>query len=147
MGHIRCLPLLQSQSSRHWIFHLCCTPPLPSDPDSFLYIDLVLRMGWVNSPDLFCSTSETVVDLINTYISNLYKYFKTYPPIANLYYNASPSPTFALATHLQYINVYVNDINCLTQGNSIHQRRVTKIVLWGAEENIPFLTWQDKICG
>ena len=37
-------------------------PALPSDPDILICIDLVLPIGWVNSPDLFCSTSETVID-------------------------------------------------------------------------------------
>ena len=40
-------------------------PPIPSGPQLLLCIDLVLPMGWVNSPDLFCATSETVTDLAN----------------------------------------------------------------------------------
>ena len=40
-------------------------PPIPSDIEPFLWIDLVLPMGWVNSPDLFCATSETVTDFTN----------------------------------------------------------------------------------
>ena len=38
-------------------------PPLPSDTTILLCIDLVLPMGWVNSPDMFCAASETVADI------------------------------------------------------------------------------------
>ena len=40
-------------------------PPLPTDTPTLMCIDLVLPMGWVNSPDMFCATSETVADVAN----------------------------------------------------------------------------------
>ena len=39
--------------------------PIPSYPDPLLYIDIVLPIEWVNSLDLFCSTSETVTGVAN----------------------------------------------------------------------------------
>ena len=67
-------------------------PPLPSDPHPLLCIDLVLPMGWVNSPDLFCASSETVTDLAN-------KAFRSdldpapYLPTAGLYQTVSSMQT------------------------------------------------------
>ena len=43
----------------------CVVPPLPSDTKILLCIDLVLPMGWVNSPDMFRAASETVADMEN----------------------------------------------------------------------------------
>ena len=40
-------------------------PPIPLEPKLFLCIRLVLSMQWVNSPDLFCATSETVTGEAN----------------------------------------------------------------------------------
>ena len=40
-------------------------PLLYEDPHPLLYIYLVLPMGYVNSPDIFCFTPETIVDLAN----------------------------------------------------------------------------------
>ena len=101
-------------------------PPLPTDPHQLLCIDLVLPMGWVNSPDLFCASSETVTDLANTaFRSELDP--APYQPTADLY-TATPSPS-AGPHRLQYADVYMDDINCLTQGDVHQQRRVTEIVL------------------
>ena len=72
-------------------------------------------MGWVNSPDPFCATSETVADLANIAFRSDLQVSLTYPPTANLY-PSSPSPT-AGPDCLQYADVYMDDINCLTQGD------------------------------
>ena len=45
-------------------------PPTPSDPDPLICIDIVLLMGWVNSLDLFCSTSDTVTGIRNVSFPN-----------------------------------------------------------------------------
>ena len=34
-------------------------PPLPSDTDIYLCVDLFVPMGWVSSPPFFCAASET----------------------------------------------------------------------------------------
>ena len=74
------------------VFHRCplrashigaCTyvvPPLSSDTIILLCIDLVLPMGWVNSPDMFCASSETVADMANGYILDPTSAFQIYPP-------------------------------------------------------------------
>ena len=68
-------------------------PPIPSDQEPLLCIDLVLSMGWVNSPDQFCAMSKTVTtDLADIVFRSNLKIPLAYPPTANLYHS-SPSPT------------------------------------------------------
>ena len=74
-------------------------PPLPSDTTILLCIDLVLPIGWVNSPDMFCAASETVADMANGYILDPTYAFVIYPPTANTY-STTPAPT-ASSTRLQ----------------------------------------------
>ena len=45
-------------------------PPLPTEISTLLCIELVLPIGWVNSPDMFCTASETVSDVANGYLLN-----------------------------------------------------------------------------
>ena len=80
-------------------------------------------MGWVNSPDLFCATSETVADLANIAFRDDLLVPGTHPPATMLYHSA-PSPT-AGPDRLQYVDVYMDDINCLTQGDDQQQQRLT----------------------
>ena len=102
-------------------------PPLPSDTEQLLCIDLVLPMGWVNSPDLFCATSETVADLANIAFQSDLQITHPYSPTSTLYHCA-PSPT-AGPDRLQYVDVYMDDLNCLTQGDDHQQQRLTEIAL------------------
>ena len=83
-------------------------------------------MGWVNSPDLFCSTSETVADIANQLFTQNTP-VPSYGPTRNLYHTIS-SPT-ASPSRLQHADVYVDDINCVTQGDALQQQRVTELVL------------------
>ena len=76
-------------------------PPLPMDTSNLLCIDLVIPMGWLNSPDVFCVVLETVADVADGYLLNLTSAFLIYPPIAGTYYLA-PSPTTS-AARIQYI--------------------------------------------
>ena len=45
-------------------------PNLPSGTAIYLCVDLVLPMGWITSPPLFCAASETAADLANTYLAD-----------------------------------------------------------------------------
>ena len=85
-------------------------------------------MGWVNSPDQFCATSKTVTtDLADIVFRSNLKIPLAYPPTANLYHS-SPSPT-AGPDRLQYADMYMDGINCLTQREDQQQQRLTEIVL------------------
>ena len=85
---------------------------IPLDPDPLFCIDLILPMGWVNSPDLFCATSETVTDEANAAFPSIPAPCTPYLPTAGLYH-LYPSP-YTRPAHLQYADVYMDDINCLT---------------------------------
>ena len=90
-------------------------PPIASDPDHLLCIDLVLPMGWVSSPDLFCTASETATDVINLYITEPTTPYVLYFPSTGLY---SVYPVEAASpARLQKVNVYMDDLNCITQGS------------------------------
>ena len=43
-------------------------PSVPEDDAIFICIDLVLPMGWVESPKFFCAFSETLTDVANTLV-------------------------------------------------------------------------------
>ena len=78
-------------------------------------INLVLPMGWVNSPDLFCATSETTADIANAYCRDPSTPFYQYAPTKGTY-STSPSPS-ASSSRLQHTDVYMDDFISLTQGD------------------------------
>ena len=117
-------------------------PALPSDPDVLICIDLVLPMGWVNSPDLFCSTSETVADIANQLLSQPETQTPIYGPTKDLYHTVT-SPT-ASPSRLQYADVYVDDINCLAQGDAVQQQRVSELVLRALKDIYPTIPGKTK---
>ena len=117
-------------------------PLIPLDPEPLLCIDLVLPMSWVNSPDLFCATSETVTDEANiTFLSDLTPQL-SYLPTAGLYKAFPAQP--AGPSRLQYADVYMDDINCLTQGDQTQQRRLMEIVLQSLKVTYPMVIHQPK---
>ena len=71
-------------------------PPLPCETTILLCTDLVLPMGWVNSPDMFCAASETVADMENWYILDPTSAFLIYLPTATTY-STTPAPTVSSA--------------------------------------------------
>ena len=73
-------------------------------------------MGWVNSPDFFCSASETVADNANTYVVDPTSPFEIHPPIAEEYCT-SAAPQLS-PNRLKCINVYMDDLLCAAQGDS-----------------------------
>ena len=54
--------------------------PLLADPSVLPCINLVLSMGWINSPDLFCAAYETVDNNANIYALDPDSTFVVYPP-------------------------------------------------------------------
>ena len=45
-------------------------PSAPGDEGKFICIDLVLPMGWVDSPKFFCTFSETLTDVANALVES-----------------------------------------------------------------------------
>ena len=117
-------------------------PPLPTYISTLLCIDLVLPMGWVNSPDMFCAASNTVADVANCYLLDPTSAFTVYPPTAGTYYLA-PYPT-ASAARIQYVDVYMDDLNCATQGYVGQQQRVSELTIRSKKEIFPSLLAEVK---
>ena len=117
-------------------------PPLPSDTTIILCINLVLPMGWVNSPDMFCAASETVADIANGYILDTTSAFLIYPPTANTY-TMAPDPTTSSA-RLQCKEVYMDALLSTTLGDMKQQQRVSELTLWAIKENPPSLPAEAK---
>ena len=88
-------------------------PPLPTDTSTLMCIDLVLPMGWVNSPYIFFLASETVADVANCYLLYPTSAFEIYLSTAGTY-SLAPSPTSS-TVNLQYVGVYMDNSNCSTQ--------------------------------
>ena len=99
-------------------------------------------MGWVNSPDMFCAVSETVADVANGYLLDLTLAFEIYPPIEGTYCLAA-LPTSSSA-RLQYVDVYMNDLNFVTQGDVGQQQRTSKLTLRALKEISPSLPSEVK---
>ena len=55
-------------------------PPLPADETTYLCVDLVIPIGWVNPSPLFCAESDTTAYLVNLYIADPSLSFKKYVP-------------------------------------------------------------------
>ena len=110
-------------------------PPLPGDTAIYLCIDLVLPMGWVNSPPFFCAASETAADLANSYIRDPTTPWSPYGPTRDVY-STTPSPP-ASSDRLQKVEVYMDDFMGMTQGGSAQQERVTELLLRAIKEIFP----------
>ena len=117
-------------------------PPLPGDATTYLCVDLVLPMGWVNSPPFFCAASETAADLANVYLHDGTTTFVEYAPTKGAY-STSPSPT-ASAKRLQAVEVYMDDLMGATQGDPTQQRRATEIMLRAIKEVFPSVVGELK---
>ena len=97
--------------------------PLLSDPTILICIDLVLSMVWVNSPYFFYYMLDTIVENVNGYALYLSSSFAIYPPTDGSY-KTSEAPT-ASPGHLQYVDIYMNDLLCAAQGEPAQQHRVS----------------------
>ena len=84
-------------------------------------------MGWVISPDMFCAALETVADVANGYLIDPTYAFKIYPPTAGTY-SLAPYPTDS-AARLQYMDVYMDDLNYATQGDVGLQKRTSELTI------------------
>ena len=117
-------------------------PPLPGDTAIYLCIDLVLPMGWVNSPPFFCAASETAADLANAYIKDPTTPWVPYKPTVGKY-STTPHPR-ASSTRLQEVEVYMDDFMGMMQGDVEQQERVTELLLQAIKEIFPTVSAEFK---
>ena len=66
-----------------------------------------------------------------------------YGPTLGNYSIATPSPP-DYSGRLQTTDVYVEDLNCLSQGSPYQQRRVTEMVLQVIKDIFPYLPLEIK---
>ena len=117
-------------------------PPLPTEISTLLCIDLVIPMGWVNSPDTFCMASETIADVANGYLIDPTSSLTIYLPTAGTYSLALSLTAFA--SRLQYVDVYMDELTCATQGNVGQQQHTSDITLRALKEIFPSLPAEVK---
>ena len=99
-------------------------------------------MGWLNSPEMFFAALETVAEVTDVYLLNPTSAFEIYPPMAGTYSLASSLTTSTY--RLQYVDVYMDDLNCASQGNVDQQQRASELTLQALNENFPSIPSEVK---
>ena len=96
-------------------------PSAPGDKVYTVCIDLVLLMGWVDSPKFFCAFLETLTDVANALVDTdlpVPSYGAVYKiPVIR------PGP-LNTPESLTHIYLYMNDVISVVQGGPYCQRRV-----------------------
>ena len=87
-------------------------PPLPTDETTFICVELLIPMGWVKFPLLFCAASGMMEDMWNLYIVDPSSSFIKYGPTSVSYYTF-PS-RMAYPVHLQGTDIYMDDLVFVT---------------------------------
>ena len=82
-------------------------------------IDLVLLIGWVDSPKFFCAFSESLTDVSNSLV-NTELPVPAYDAIAKI--PATPPPPH-VRENLTHIDCYMDDIISAVQGEPERQHR------------------------
>ena len=96
-------------------------PSAPGDEGIFICIDLVLPMGWVDSPKCFCAFSETLTDMANALVDSEFP-VPSYGVISEIL-STGPGPPHTLE-RLTHIYCYMDDIISVMQGGPDRQHRV-----------------------
>ena len=88
-------------------------PSAPGDEGIFICIDLVLLMGWVDSPKLFCTFSETLTDVANALVDSELP-VPEYGAISKIP-STGPGPPHTPES-LTHIDCYMDDVISVVQG-------------------------------
>ena len=96
-------------------------PSVPEDDAILICIDLVLPMGWVDSPKFFCAFSETLTDVANALVDADLP-VPAYGAISALP-ATEPGPPHTSAS-LTHIDCYMDDVIAVAQGGAERQHRV-----------------------
>ena len=76
-------------------------------------------MVWVKPPDFFCAASKMIAENENVYTLDLDSTLMVYPPMAGAYNNADGATAYT--NRLQYVEVYMDNLLCATQGDPTQQ--------------------------
>ena len=128
-----------------WSYHVVdfsyFSPSAPYNDVIIICIDLVLPMGWVESPKFFCVFSETLTDLANTLI-DMDLPVPAYGAISDL-----PSTGMGL-THtyrsLTHIYCYMDDVICAVQCGTELQQQVFDSIVRAIKWLLPSLPGEAK---
>ena len=96
-------------------------PSAPWDKGIFICIDLVLPMGWVDSPKFFCAFSETLIDVVNALVDSELP-VPAYGAISKIP-STGPGPPHTPES-LTHIDCYMDDVIPVVQGGPDRQHRV-----------------------
>jgi len=131
------------------VWHFChLLPALPGEPP-MVVVPNSLQMGWIESPGLFCSATETARDIAQDLLNNPTLELPPHP------LETFCAPTLPLATCNTYnplaapplwlLEVYVNDFLGLAQASSAHQLlQFSRAVLHGIHHIFPPATITNK---
>ena len=86
---------------------------------------------------MFCATSEIVAEVANGYLLDPTSVFEIHPLTAGTY-SLDPSPNSS-AARLQYADVYVDDLNCATQGDVGSHQGASELTIRALKEIFPSL--------
>ena len=99
-------------------------PSAPEEDGVIIFIDMVLSMGWVESPKFLCAFSETLTDVANALV-NAELPVLAYRAIAKIPANTPPPPH---PTHAQdsltHIDCYMDGVISAVQGGPKQQHQV-----------------------
>ena len=137
MGYIGRLPLVEYVPVRCWKVCLRRAPP----PNRHLHTPLH-QYGDSNSPNFFCTTSETVANNSNGYNLDPAPTFVAYLPTAGAYKTANSAT--ASPNRPQYVDVYMNDLLCDAQEDPTQQQRVSKFTILALKDILPSLPGEVK---
>ena len=84
-------------------------------------------MGWVKSTGFLCSVLYTVTKNAKGYAPDPSSYFSIYYPMAGEYKTAKDLT--ASPGSLQYVDIYMDDLLCSTQGYPYQQQRVLDLTI------------------
>ena len=94
---------------------------------------MVIPMGWLNLPDFICAASETVSNNANGYALDSASTFVAYPLPTDRVYKTANSST-ASTNHLQYVDVYIDDLVCAAQVDPNQQQRFFDLTICALKE-------------
>ena len=93
-------------------------PSAPGDEGIFICIDLVLPMGWVDSPKFFCAFSQTLTDVANALVESELP-VPVYGAISKIP-STGPGPPHTPES-LTHIDCYMDDVISVVQGGPDRQ--------------------------
>ena len=104
-------------------------------------VDLVLLMGWMYSPKLFCMFSETYTDVTNALV-HMYLPILEYGAIVNIS-ETGPGPPHNLDS-LTHKDCYIDDVITMVKSGTERQRQVIDGTAWALKWLFQYFPGETK---